>query len=171
MLAPLADRLAAGTNSFGNGLVVQPVDAQQRNPCTLHEFSRQAVRPGKRLEFLTGVTSSGIDGRSRDMAPPSFKWIRDTIPCSRHYVRIVAGHNTGDSITNGVATLSTDSPNAAGCDPIQMIAIHRRNASVNPPSTVRTCPDVFESRSPTRRRMASAWSCGVMGCFRSVLFA
>ncbi len=59
-------------------------------------------------------------------------------------------------------------------DPILLILlivskiVQRRNASWRPPSTVMTCPVVLLSRLVSRRKIASAWSAGVIGLLVSV---
>ena len=54
-LAPLADRLAAGTDPLGNRLVIQPIGAQKHDLGTAHKPSRQTALTDKRLEFLAGT--------------------------------------------------------------------------------------------------------------------
>jgi hypothetical protein len=43
-----------------------------------------------------------------------------------------------------------------------------RNASCSPPSTVMICPVVWRKRCVSNRKIASAWSAGVIGRFSSV---
>lgn len=45
---------------------------------------------------------------------------------------------------------------------------HLRNASVRPPSTARIWPVVLLRRFVSNRKIASAWSAGVIGCFVNV---
>ena len=97
-LAPLADRLAAGADPFGDRLVVQAVGAQKHDLGTAHEPGGQAARADQRLKFLAGTladfkrfqrTSPG-----HGFSPLVFGWMERTIPGSRHYVKIITGHNT-----------------------------------------------------------------------------
>ena len=45
------------------------------------------------------LTASGY-GRPRAMVSPSCGWMRSKIPCPRHYVQLLLGHNTSRLLKN-----------------------------------------------------------------------
>ena len=99
-LAPLADRLAAGPNLFGDRLVIEPIGAQKHvarltSPAArLRERERDSS--SSRVPLLT---SSGFNGRPRSMASPSSEWMRGNILYSCHYVHVFTGHDTSSSFS------------------------------------------------------------------------
>ena len=89
--------------------------------------------------------------------------------------RHLAPWNGTDRPANGLVPLLGRAHAVAENPPLQLMRgfrcgslLHRRNDSVRPPSTEKTCPVVLEDRSLIRNQAASAWSSGVIGDFVSV---